>query len=93
MILTFYNGESLQVNNDKGERINKAIDAGAEWIVIDENRYKVSNIASISSKPERKYKSYSELGLPSIAPPDDMQAAYDKRTMVIGYKNNKRIGG
>lgn len=92
MILTFYNGESLQVNNEKGERINKAIDAGAEWIQIGDDRYKVSNIASISSKPERRYKSFAEIGLPSIAPPDHMKDAYDKRTMVIEYKGYKRIG-
>lgn len=92
MILTFYNGDSIQVDNIKGERINQAIDAGAEWIVLGENRYKVSNIAGISSSSIKQYKSYSELGLPNIALPDEIEAAYEKRTKAIQFRENKLIG-
>lgn len=91
MILTFYNGDSLQVADEKGLRINKAIDAGAEWIELAGNRYRVSNIASISSAPERKYKSYDELKLPDIELPKRVEEFYDKRTITLPSHNRKWI--
>lgn len=91
MIITFYNGDSLQVSDDKGLRINQAIDAGAEWIELDGNRYKVSNIASISSAPERKYRTYKDLNLPNVQLSDKDEEFYNKRTISLPSNSRKWI--
>lgn len=92
MIVTFYSGNSLQVADDKGKRINKAIDAGAEWIELEGNRYRVSNIASISSAPERRYKTYEELSLPKLEQSKEVADFYSKRTISLPSNSRKWIG-
>lgn len=80
----FYDGKRLHVADDKATYIQRGIDAGGEWVNIEGNSYRVSDIRRIESNRAAKIKTVHELGLPHLDLPKELEAAYDKRTMHIG---------
>lgn len=89
MIIKFFDGDSIMVNETTGDKVKLAINAGAEWVKINGNLYKVSSISKLETKNSIRGYS-SKLNLPDIPIPKELQAAYDSRTIRI---NQKRIGG
>lgn len=90
MIIRFYTGDSITVREEVGEMAKAARDQGAEWVVLNGNDYRVSDIKRFEKGNSAKIKTIAELGLPDLEVPLEMQEAYDKRT--LGYETRKNLG-
>lgn len=89
--ITFWDGASITVTKRQYEIIDAAINAGATHINVSDVDYSVKDIRRRGPEAQKGYRDISELNLPPLNIPEELQAAYDSRTITVDDK--KLIGG
>lgn len=67
MIIHLFDKTTFTVDDERGKRVEKMIDAGIEWLDINGSRVKVSSISKLTPGNEgARYKTPHELGMPDL---------------------------